>query len=109
MLKNLSLLVLVVFCLVLVSTTAQAERPRAYGRSILGGPLQHDGSVGHENLYADGGGRLGARVRAWSQWANSPGHASNLRAGVGAGPLRTRVVGTRATGVTVVGRKFFGR
>lgn len=101
--------VAVLVCVLVMSGVAEAARPRAHARSIHGGGLVHDGSVGHENLYADSGGRIGARIRARGGWLNSAPHAENLRNGVGAGPLRTRVVGNRWTGVTVVGRKFFGR
>lgn len=110
MLKNISTVVMVVVCAGLFASTAEAARPRAFARSVLQtGSMDHDRTVGHENLYTDHGGRIGARFRAKAGFKSSAPHAENLRNGVGAGPLRTRVVGTRFTGVAVVGRKFFGR
>lgn len=97
-----SLFLAVVVALV-VCSSANAERPRVLGRAIAAtGSVFHGNHGGRENVYWDTGSRIGARIRAGVAWRNSPGHAANLRAGVG-GLFGTRVVGIRGS-VAVVAR-----
>jgi len=96
-------LIVAMVAMVLVSSDANAERPRLLGRAIAGsGVAQHGSYGGRENVYWDTGRRIGSRIRAHAAWKQSPGHNANLLAGVG-GLFRTRVVGTRGS-VAVVAR-----
>jgi hypothetical protein len=102
-LRMLSLAVVLVVSSVLCGN-ASADWPGVHTRNMANaGSLWHDGSVGHENVYMDGGPLIGAKWRATKAWLKSSGHRDNLPVVV---KRARRVPGG---GVAVTGRKLFGR